>query len=330
MKTSLIITTINKLNKNLKNFDKLSHDKNWNFIVIGDKKSPKNFNLKYGKYYNLLKQKRTNIKFAKACPEHNYARKNIGYLLAIKNNSDVIIETDDDNYPKKNFFENKKLIHKCSEINNKDWINIYDLFTNSKTLVWPRGLPLSHVKKNKIKLTKKISKEFYIQQGVCEKNPDVDAIYRLINDKINIKFKQNYYVSLGNSYSPFNSQNTIWFKKAFPLMYLPVTCSMRSTDIVRGLIALRIMNNDKKNILFFGTSMFQNRNEHNLYKDFEGEIPIYLHTKKILNLLFRLKLKKGFKNYLDNLMKCYTLLILNGLIKKKEIVYLKKWIIEFK
>ena len=54
MKTSLIITTINKLNKNLKNFDKLSHDKNWNFFVIGDKKSPKNFNLKYGKYYNLL------------------------------------------------------------------------------------------------------------------------------------------------------------------------------------------------------------------------------------------------------------------------------------
>ena len=85
----------------------------------------------------------------------SYARKNIGYLLAIKNNTDVIIETDDDNYPKKNFFTTPKLIHKVSEITNKNWVNIYDLFLKEKKLIWPRGLPLNFVKKNKIRLTKK-------------------------------------------------------------------------------------------------------------------------------------------------------------------------------
>ena len=94
------------------------------FAISRDKKSPKNFSLKYGKYYNIRDQKKTKIDFAKICPLNSYARKNIGYLLAIKNKTEVIIETDDDNYPKKNFFTTPKLIHKVSEITNKNWVNI--------------------------------------------------------------------------------------------------------------------------------------------------------------------------------------------------------------
>ena len=37
------------------------------------------------------------LNFAKICPENNYARKNIGYLYAIKNGAKLIFETDDDN-----------------------------------------------------------------------------------------------------------------------------------------------------------------------------------------------------------------------------------------
>ena len=72
------------------------------FIVIGDRKSPKNFKLKHGEFHKINDQK-LKFKFAKICPEDCYARKNIGYLLAIQNKSDVIVETDDDNYPKKDF-----------------------------------------------------------------------------------------------------------------------------------------------------------------------------------------------------------------------------------
>ena len=75
-------------------------------------------------------------------------------------------------------------------------------------------------------------------------------------------------------------------------MYLPVTCTMRSTDIIRSLITLRILQNDNKKILFFGTTMFQKRNVHNILKDFELEIPLYLNCEMILNILLKLKLKK--------------------------------------
>ena len=55
-------------------------------------------------------------------------------------------------------------------------------------------------------------------------------------------------------------------------MCLPITCTMRCTDIWRSLVALRIMSLNNKNILFFGSTMIQNRNDHNLINDFIDEI----------------------------------------------------------
>jgi len=103
MKTSVVVTTINKPNKNIKKLSHGSKSNKWDFIVIGDKKSPKKFSLKYGSYFSLKDQKKIKLKFPKICKQNNYARKNIGYLLAIKNKSELIIETDDDNCPKRNF-----------------------------------------------------------------------------------------------------------------------------------------------------------------------------------------------------------------------------------
>lgn len=333
MKTTLVITTINKPNKNIKKFSIGSLKNKWDFVVIGDKKSPKSFKLKYGEYYNLKNQKKIKSKFNKICPINSYARKNIGYLLAFRKNSEIIVETDDDNCPKKNFFWQKKLEHKSQTIMNNSWINIYDLFLKNKKkgIIWPRGIPLDEIQSNKIliKQTKKKEK-FFLQQGVCEKNPDVDAIYRLLNKNINIKFKDNYFINLGNSVSTFNSQNTTWFKEIFPLMYLPVTCTMRCTDIWRSLIAINILKKNGKKILFHGTTMYQERNLHNLNNDFEQEIPMYLLNKKIYETLKIINFKTGRHNYTYNLILSYETLIKKGFIEKKEIKFLKAWISDCK
>ena len=120
--------------------------------------------------------------------------------LAFKNNADVIIETDDDNYPYDNFFEDKQLIHNAKIIKNKnDWINIYKVFFKKNINCWPRGLPLNEITNNKINFGTIKKDEFYLQQGVCEGNPDVDAIFRLINKKINISFKKNLKINVKKS-----------------------------------------------------------------------------------------------------------------------------------
>ena len=72
-------------------------------------------------------------------------------------------------FQKKNFFKKKKLSHKCKEIINKDWVNIYDLFTFSNKMIWPRGLPLDYIKKNKIKLKKEFFKIFIFNKVYVKK-----------------------------------------------------------------------------------------------------------------------------------------------------------------
>jgi hypothetical protein len=329
MRASIVITTINRLNQNIINYDLRSNKMNWKFVVIGDKKTPKNFKLKFGDYYSFQDQKKLNFKFSKICPPNSYARKNIGYLISFLEN-DIIIETDDDNFPKKNFFLKRSNIQEVKKIENKSWINIYKIFNKNKEVVWPRGLPLDEINSNKIQISKKKKfGQFNLQQGLADVNPDVDAIFRIISKKINIRFK-DLKINIGKSLTTFNSQNTTWFKNIFPLMYLPVTCPMRCTDIWRSLVVLKIMRTNNQNVLFFGTDMYQKRNGHNLLNDFEQEIKLYLYDKAIFKLLDQLKLKVGKKFYLRNLKICYSALIAHKFIDKSELNYLNAWIYDCK
>jgi len=329
-KTSLVITTINKPNKNLKEYAKGCKQKKWEFIIIGDKKTPSNFKLKNSLFLDY-KKKIKGLNFISTCPINSYSRKNIGYLIAIKKNSEVIIETDDDNLPLSNFFKPFKLYEKAKTISKNDWINICNYFFNIKpnTSIWPRGLPLDKIiKNNSEKILKSSNKKILINHSLCNGNPDVDAIFRLMNkSKDNIKFLPNkkYFISK-KSICPFNSQSTIWYKDAFPLLYLPTYCSIRSTDIWRGLIAQIILKNDNQNILFSSPIVFQKRNKHDLLLDFKNEIPVYLNNKIIIDILKKIKLKKGKDKYLTNLKLCYLELIKNKIFPKKELKILNVWI----
>ena len=70
---------------------------------------------------------------------------------------------------------------------------------------------------------------------------------------------------------------------------------MRATDIWRGLIAKIILANDRKNILFKSSDVFQKRNVHNLVSDLKDEMELYQNLNFVLNKLIKLKLYKGEK-----------------------------------
>src|SRR5205807_7157091 len=124
-----------------------------------------------------------------------------------------------------------------------------------------------------------------IQQGLSDENPDVDAIYRMANP-LPVLFDKANSVSLGkNSWCPFNSQNTTWFKEAFPLLYLPSYCSFRMTDIWRSFVAQRIAWTCGWSILFHQSTVRQDRNDHNLMTDFKDEISGYSNNALICKSL---------------------------------------------
>ena len=73
--------------------------------VIGDKKGPASYKLPHTRFYPLAAQQKLPFDLARILPENSYARKNLGYLLAVRNGADCIVETDDDNLTYSSFFE---------------------------------------------------------------------------------------------------------------------------------------------------------------------------------------------------------------------------------
>lgn len=316
-KISLIITSIADQNHPvLKQYALNTKKNNIEFIVIGDTKSPENFKLKNCNFYSIKLQNKLDFKLAKFLPSKHYARKNLGYLIAIKNGAEIIIETDDDNIPKKNFWKKRERIQSAFVLKKKGWVNVYKYFTNQH--IWPRGFALEKILNTLPNLKKIETMNSPIQQGLADKNPDVDAIFRMTLP-LPFSFKQRKNIALKyGSICPFNSQNTTWFKEAFPLMYLPSYCSFRMTDIWRSFVAQRIAWECDWPILFHSSNVRQERNQHNIMSDFRDEVSGYLNNLNIMDSLMNLNLKKGIKNISVNMIACYKKLTELGFIDNKK------------
>ena len=328
--TFLIITSIAPpTNRVLQTFASECPQNNMHFIVIGDSKSPTGFSLSNCNFYSLDQQKGLSFNLARSLPACKYSRKNLGYLLAMKQGATVIIETDDDNFPTAEFWEVRSSKQTSYILSNKGWVNIYRYFTTEN--IWPRGFALEHLRDEFAWLDNKTNNVHCpIQQGLCDENPDVDGIYRLALP-LPITFKRIGNIALGNgSWCPFNSQNTTWFKEAFPLMYLPTWCNFRMTDIWRSFIAQRIAWANGWNILFHNATVYQHRNEHSILEDFEDEIPGYLNNGIICEELMRLELEAGASHIFDNMLKCYNTFIERRLIDEGELALLDDWISDCK
>ncbi|MEO8210380.1 MAG: STELLO glycosyltransferase family protein [bacterium] len=322
-KTSLIITSIASPNEALKAFALEAKNHGIDFIVIGDTKSPPDFKLENCRFFSISEQEKLDLKIAKILPKKHYSRKNIGYLLSAQ--SDIIIESDDDNFPKEDFWNKRSIKVKAKTVEDEGWVNIYRSFSNST--IWPRGFPLELISTSTPHLENDPTELICpIQQGLADDNPDVDAVFRMCRE-LPVKFDKRLPVAVGkNSWCPFNSQNTTWFKEAFPLLYLPSFCSFRMTDIWRSFIAQRIGWTCGWSVLFHNATVWQERNEHSLLKDFEDEIPGYLNNSTICRQLEEINLENGIENIYENLFRCYSMMVEKNFIGKDELPLVEAWI----
>lgn len=323
--TFLVITSIaSQEHPVLRQFAKESGEHQIPFIVVGDTKSPIDFHIEGCDFYSVERQQSLDFELAKQLPVRHYARKNLGYLIAMKEGAEVIIETDDDNIPLENFWAASQKEMNAHLINGRGWVNVYKYFTD-KT-IWPRGFDLEKLQEKVPAIAELHLVECPIQQGLADENPDVDAIYRL-TQPLPLFFNNGANIALGNgSVCPFNSQNTTWFKEAFLLMYLPSYCSFRMTDIWRSFVAQRIAWSCGWPILFHNATVRQERNDHNLTGDFGDEISGYLNNGNIVNRLMELNLKEGVENIAENMLLCYKKLIQMKLVGKNEIGLLRSWL----
>ncbi len=323
---AVVVTSIAAPNWQLQTLAQGCLERGHEFIVIGDEASPSNFELEGCRFYNLQDQYKSEFKLAQLTPTRHYARKNVGYLIAVSGGANIIVETDDDNIPYEQFWEERRRIQTLPSLTNAGWVNVYRYF--SEAHIWPRGFPLDHIKDNTPPFESLSVKQVDcpIQQGLANENPDVDAIYRLISPGSQ-SFRQDRRIALGTgSWCPFNSQNTTWWRDAFPLLYLPSYCSFRMTDIWRSFVAQRIAWLNNWALLFHEPNVWQERNEHNLMRDFREEVPGYLHNKSMCEALATLELKSGVEDIGNNLLACYEKLVSIELLDRRELNLVSAWL----
>lgn len=321
----IVITSINYPTRAVEQFAKLAKDRNWTLLVVGDTKTPPDWRCEGSVFLSVDKQMELYPIIAKIIPVKHYCRKNIGYLYAIQNGATIIIDTDDDNLPYENFGVHFNKSISAEVVGATKWANIYSYYSDE--IIWPRGLPLNHIYTQGA-ISEKRTLDCPVQQYLADKDPDVDAIYRLINKK-DTYFKKNgkSYIVDQETYVPFNSQNTVFFKEAFILLYLPCFVSFRMTDIWRSFVVQRLLKHMNANLAFHEATVWQDRNEHDLMKDFNDEVIGYSMNDMIIDTINEVDLSALSLN--EAIFKVWNSLRAINIINETEIEIIKQWLKNF-
>ena len=296
-------------------------------VIIGDKKGPRSFELDGARFFDLDAQRVLPFELARKLPVGHYTRKNVGYLEAIAHGADCLYETDDDNAPLAAWAP-RVLDVPALNVSDRGWVNVYRHFSDQR--IWPRGLPLDGLVESFARGVATSSESSVvrapIQQGLANGSPDVDAIWRLVLDQP-FDFEDRPSVVLGaGAWCPFNSQSTWWWPEAFPLLYLPSHCSFRMTDIWRSFIAQRCLWELGLGVVFHAAEVVQDRNEHNLMRDFTDEIPGYQRNRELAQVLESTSLMAGRDAVAGNLRRCYEALMEKGFFAKAELDLVDAWL----
>ena len=291
-------------------------------LVVGDEKGPFGYDVPGTRLLTLAQQRELPFELARLLPTRHYARKNLGYLEAIARGAACIYETDDDNHPLAHW-RPRTLRAPASRVEVAGWYNAYAPFTGE--LIWPRGLPLDRIRARAGALTAPSETESPIQQGLADGAPDVDAIWRLVLDR-DVRFAPGPSLELRpGTWCPFNSQSTWWWPAAYRLLYLPSHCSFRMTDIWRSFVAQRCLWELGHGVVFHAAEVEQLRNEHDLVRDFEQEVPGYCGNARIADLLAKLPLDAGPERVGDNLLRCWEALVEAGFVAETELALVRAW-----
>ena len=193
----IVVTTIFYPTDSIHRF--LTLQSHWNLIIIADRKTPTDWlqrlNTTFSSrllFISVDQQKTLNFRILRHLPYGSYARKNLGYLIAIKCGAKIIFESDDDNLLET---DDVYLLPKILQPQQLPWIafhrqrspliNIYGSFGHPQ--IWPRGFPLDELRNvtedgwHSVRQNLDQNTNAYIQQYLADLDPDVDAIVSVVS-----------------------------------------------------------------------------------------------------------------------------------------------------
>lgn len=327
MKNILVVTTINeKSHPGISYLIKDLKSQEYELVVIGDKKTPANLSAIQEPgvhFYDLESQLCSKFSSGRTLPVNHYARKNFGYLVAAEMGCDWISETDDDNRLYDKFWGKQEPNKSIKNSGASQWVNIYNAFGFAE--YWHRGIPINEVQNANLLISHDIDSSSRIGciQGLADGDPDIDAICRMLYKPVSKFSTIDSFILEPGYYSPTNSQLTRWNTElTLPLLYLPSTVPWRVSDIWRGLIAQRYFAISNLKTQFRGGLGFQDRNEHDLLRDFADELEVHLSSRLLLEILE----SKDIREPSEFMRSVYSTMLARGLVSEEEIVRLDSWL----
>lgn len=328
----IVTTTINPPTEATKRYAKIAESRDdVQFIIVGDRKT------NIPNYTKLFENNNSVFIYTPAQQEKDFPelssiigwntiqRRNLGFAYIYKHSvdhkDDFIATVDDDNIPYNNWLQPYIDIEDNS---GKIWVSHIDC-------VKEYGDPLSVLPffiKNDIshrgflRKYKSIPNLYHTRSRTCRSEnidviaalwdgaPDIDAIdrykinnqYVSITDEFNIPSFNNAvdtYYKFNNSKTVFNSQNTFIRVKLLPYyMCIPYVGRM---DDIWGAYLLQTYMPDI-GIVFAKPTVYQERNEHNVFKDISLETHGYMANDFSVDLLSSQSLN-CYETYYETLIK---------------------------
>ena len=278
MKQVIVTTTINPPTKAIRLFDALP---DWDLVVIGDQKTPKDYLLERGIYMSPDQQEKYDRELSDAIGWNCIQRRNFGLLLAHDMQADVVALIDDDNIPLDGWSRDLLLGRKAHANFFPSAVPAFDpIGATNYPHLWHRGFPIQLLHQRDYSRKEPGIVCADIQADFWNGDPDIDAICRMEHGP-ECTFDPACFPIASSNPAPFNSQNTFLSAKVLPHYFLFPHVG-RMDDIWASYYVQSL----GLKVVFNRPSVFQERNVHNLTSDMRQEYLGYEHN---LNLLLDLR-----------------------------------------
>lgn len=282
MNNFIATTSINPPTEALKKF---AAKDDWTLIVAGDLNTPEHSyerELKNCIYLSPKDQKKKYKKLSDLISWNCIQRRTFAILEAYEFGADIIAVVDDDNVPY-SFWGETDYLNWWIMQEYTTHLPVADPFylTNQQGL-WHRGFPLQYIRSRPLEKTKKVQKQFDIQADFWNGSPDVDAISRLLVSPEPVYFNDTPFPFCFNVMSPFNSQNTLLKRNVIKDYFL-----FPGVGRMDDIWASYYVESKGHSVCYTKASVFHQRNDHNLMKDFQDEFLGYTQNHLLIDDLLK-------------------------------------------
>jgi hypothetical protein len=280
MKKFIVTTTIQAPTEATLKFASM---RGWNFIVVGDQKTPHQLYESMDIIYMTPEyQERMYPELSESIGWNCIMRRNLGFIEAYRRGAEIIASVDDDNIPYSGWGENMCVGQEevVGFWKSDDCLAFDPLSMTSNNELWHRGFPLNEISKSRNpKWDGEEKTKILFEVGLWDGDPDVDAICRIMYNPKNLKlFDTDMNLFSSHLYAPFNSQNVFIAREAIG-SYMVLPFVGRMDDIWGGYIAQYLLNTRP---VFNGVTTYQKRNPQSLKKNLEDECFGYLTTEEFI------------------------------------------------